>query len=214
MQTDPYTTALWLYFILVFGIVLVPGMDMFFVLANALARGRRAGLAATAGIMLGGACHTLFGMAFVTGLSRLLPAISSTMMVAGSLYMMWIGYTLVRSSITVAAVGPAQVRSDATIFTQGLLTCILNPKAWLFVLAVFPQFMKPEYGPIWAQGLALGAITVIVQMVVYGGLGLAATTGRDALTGSPAATIWIGRGAGALLIAVGVYALAQALNGA
>lgn len=134
------------------------------------------------------------------------------MMLAGSLYMMWIGYTLVRSSITVNAVGTAPVRSHRTIFVQGLLTCVLNPKAWLFVLAVFPQFMKPAYGPIWLQALAMGSITVVVQLVVYGGLGLAATGGRDALTGSPTATVWLGRCAGALLIAVAAYALARALK--
>ena len=50
-----YLEHLWLYFVLLVGIVVVPGMDMMFVLANALTGGRRAGLAATAGIMLGGA---------------------------------------------------------------------------------------------------------------------------------------------------------------
>jgi threonine/homoserine/homoserine lactone efflux protein len=206
-------TAMWLYFVLVLGIVLVPGMDMFFVLANALTSGRRAGMAATFGIMLGGLCHTLFGTAFVTGLSRLVPTISTAMIVAGSLYMMWIGWTLVRSSIAVGAVGAAPARSDATIFGQGLATCILNPKAWLFVLAVFPQFMRPDYGPIWLQALLMGAITIAVQFVVYGGLGLAATTSRDALTGNPTATVWLGRGAGALLIAAALYGLIHALAG-
>lgn len=55
-----YTQNLWLYFTLLFGIILVPGMDMFFVLANTLTNGRRAGLAATAGIMLGGAVHCAY----------------------------------------------------------------------------------------------------------------------------------------------------------
>src|SRR5215475_11561517 len=50
-----YAENLWLYFLLLFGIIIVPGMDMLFVLANALTGGRGAGLAATAGIMLGGA---------------------------------------------------------------------------------------------------------------------------------------------------------------
>jgi threonine/homoserine/homoserine lactone efflux protein len=211
ISMDP--TALWLYFVLVFGIVVVPGMDMLFVLANALSGGRRAGLAATAGIMLGGACHTLFGTAFVTGLSRLVPAVSTAMMVVGSLYMIWIGWTLVRSSITVGAIGTAPRRSDASIFRQGLLTCLLNPKAWLFVLAVFPQFIRPGDGPVWLQASLMGVVTVAVQMLVYGGLGMAATAGRDALTGSPAVTVWLGRCAGALLIAVAALALFRVATG-
>ncbi len=207
-----YWQALWLYFILLVGIIIVPGMDMFFVLANALTGGRRAGLAATFGIMLGGIFHTLFGTAFVTGLSTLVPTVSTVMMVAGSLYMLWIGLTLARSSIEVESVGAAPKRAVGKIFMQGLVTCLINPKAWLFVLAVYPQFMKPDYGPIWMQAVVMGVMTISVQLVVYGGLALAATRGREALTGSPTATIWIGRGAGLLLMAVAAFSLFQALR--
>lgn len=206
--------ALWLYFVLLVGIIVVPGMDMFFVLANALTGGRQAGLAATAGIMLGGVCHTLFGTVFVVGLSNVVPAISRTMLVAGSLYMLWIGLSLLRSTIEVHSIGTAARRPTPTIFLQGLLTCILNPKAWLFVLAVFPQFMKPEYGPIGLQALVMGTMTVTVQMAVYGGLALAAGKGREALTGHPAATVLLGRAAGALLVGAAAFALWEALRSA
>ena len=62
-----YTENLWLFFVLLFGIIAVPGMDMLFVLANALTGGSNRGLAATAGIMLGGAVHTLNGTATAVG---------------------------------------------------------------------------------------------------------------------------------------------------
>ena len=38
-----YSEALWIYLVLLFGIIVVPGMDMFFVIANALTGGRRPG---------------------------------------------------------------------------------------------------------------------------------------------------------------------------
>jgi threonine/homoserine/homoserine lactone efflux protein len=209
-----YAAALWLYFVLLVGIIVVPGMDMFFVLANALTGGRQAGLAATAGIMLGGVCHTLFGTVFVVGLSNVVPVLSKAMLVVGSLYMAWIGISLLRSTIEVHSVGTAARRPPAGIFLQGLLTCILNPKAWLFVLAVFPQFMKPEYGPIGLQALVMGTMTVTVQLAVYGGLALAAGQSRDALTGYPAATVLLGRAAGALLVAAAGFALWEALRAA
>lgn len=205
--------GLWLYFVLLVGIVVVPGMDMLFVLANALTGGRGAGLAATFGVMAGGACHVLFGTAFVSALSAFIPSVSLAMMVAGSLYMMWIGFSLARSSIAVEAVPGAPLRAERTVFLQGMATCLLNPKAWLFILAVFPQFMRPANGPLWQQAVIMGVMTVGVQMTVYGTLALAAARSRDALTGNPSLTMWIGRGAGMLLIGLAGLTLAEALRG-
>ena len=45
------TTHLWLFFVMVFGIVLLPGLDMAFILASSLVGGRGAGLSAVAGII-------------------------------------------------------------------------------------------------------------------------------------------------------------------
>ena len=202
-----YASQLWIFFLLLTGIVIVPGMDMAFVLANALTGGRRAGLVATAGMMVGGAVHTLTGTLAAAGVSRFIPMLQGPMLIGGSLYMMWIGLSLVRSRIVVGAIAPEQTRPAAAIFLQALATCLLNPKAWLFVLAVYPQFIRPDYGAYPAQALLLGAMTSSVQGLVYGGLALMAAKGRDALTGHPSATVAIGRGAGVLLILVGCLTL-------
>lgn len=209
-----YTENLWIFFILLAGIIVVPGMDMIFVLANALTGGKRAGLAATFGIMVGGVCHTLFGTVAVAALSRLVPAFSATMILAGSAYMVWVGIKLVRSSIVVDTVDGTNRAPLGTIFGQGLVTCLLNPKAWLFILAVYPQFLKPAFGPLWPQALVMGLLTVLVQLAVYGGLALTAARGRKAIVSSPSLTIWTGRTAGALLICVALFALLRPLAGA
>lgn len=206
---------LWLYFLLVAGIILVPGMDMLFVLASALVGGRRAGLAATSGIMLGGACHTTIGLLAVALLSALVPALFTPMLVVGSLYMLWVGYGLARSAITVdgtSGTGPERSRSEGRIFLQGLATSLLNPKAWLFVLAVFPQFIRPDLGPLLPQAAALGVITVLAQGAIYGAVALGALRARRALITNPAATTWVGRGAGILLMVVAAFTLSEALR--
>lgn len=197
-----YTENLWLFTLLLAGIIVVPGMDMIFVIANGLTGGRRAGVAATSGIMLGGAFHTLFGTVAVTVLSTLVPQLAGPMLVIGSAYMIWIGYKLARSAIVIDDIEASKLHRTVRIFIQGLITCLLNPKAWLFILAVYPQFMRPEYGPFWRQALIMGAPTLLLQATVYGGLAIAAAKGRDALTAKPEVTIWIGRAAGWLLVAV------------
>lgn len=204
-----YAENLWLFTLLLAGIITVPGMDMIFVIANGLTGGRRAGVAATSGIMLGGAFHTLFGTVAVATLSTLVPQLAGPMLVVGSAYMIWIGYTLARSAIVIDGIEASRLHRTIRIFTQGLITCLINPKAWLFILAVYPQFMRPEFGPFWRQALVMGALTLLLQATVYGGLALAAAKGRDALTSRPQVTIWIGRAAGWLLVAVAVLMLVE-----
>ncbi|WP_119388635.1 LysE family translocator [Taklimakanibacter lacteus] len=208
-----YPEALWIFFVLLAGIIIVPGMDMIFVIANALAGGRRAGMTATFGIVTGGACHTAFGAFAVVGASRLVPQLYAPMLLAGAAYMIWIGVTLIRSSITVAPIEAGKLRSLAAIFAQAIVTCILNPKAWLFVLAVYPQFIKPAFGPLWAQALVIGIMVAAMQFAVYGGLGLLAARGRDAMVGNPAFTIWSGRIAGLLLLLAAAFTLWRGWQG-
>lgn len=184
-------------------------MDMIFVIANALTGGRRAGMAATSGIMLGGVCHTLFGTLAVTALSTLVPQLSGPMLLVGTAYMIWIGFTLARSAIVIDGIEASRLHRPVRIFVQGLITCLLNPKAWAFILATYPQFMRPEYGSFWRQALVMGALTIFLQALIYGGLALAAAKGRDALVAQPGITIWIGRAAGWLLVAVAVLMLIE-----
>lgn len=199
-----YSENLWLFFVLLFGIILVPGMDMLYVLTNALTGGRRAGLSATAGIMAGGAVHTLFGTVSVGVLMKLMPSLFTVMLFVGSAYMAWIGVTLVRSSITVSAVGATLNRSSWVAFRQGTVTCVLNPKAYLFVFSVFPQFMRLQYGSLRSQALVMGTMIVLTQLGVYGGLALVASKSRDLLVTRPGATRFVGHAAGYLFLAVAV----------
>ena len=199
-----YTANLWLFLTLLFGILIVPGMDMMFVLANTLMGGRRAGLAATAGIMTGGAAHTVSGAIGAGLISHVSPTVFTALLYAGAAYMVWIGITLLRSSITIDGTVGVSTPSLWLAFRQGAVTCLLNPKAYLFVLAVYPQFLLPGYGPIWPQALAIGGMTVLMQFMIYGGLAVAAGPSREFLTSRPGMTRLIGRAAGGLFIAIAI----------
>jgi len=207
-----YTQNLWLYFVLLFGIIIVPGMDMFFVIANSLAGGWSRGLAATLGVNLGGVFHTIFGAFFVGVITRLAPQLITVILLASAAYMCWVGFALLKSSITVNEIGAAPKRSVASAFRQGFVTCVLNPKAYMFVLAVYPSFIQPRFGPVWAQALVMGVLTLVTQFSIYGGLGLAAAKSRDMLTGNPQVTTTIGRVCGLVFFAVAGFTVWHALR--
>ncbi len=205
-----YGESLSIFFLLLVGIIALPGMDMIFVVSHALTGGRKVGLYATAGMMSGGVCHALFGAGAAYGAARLLPSLAGAMMVAGAAYMAWIGYGLLRSAVALDRLeGEPSPRRHAVVFAQALATCLLNPKAWLFAIAVYPQFMRPEFGPWPRQVLVMGALTALVQAAIYGGAALAAAEARHALLSRRGATIWLGRGAGAMLGAFALYGLAR-----
>jgi len=193
---------LWLFFGLVFGIVILPGMDMAFVLGSALVGGRRTGLAAVAGLIAGGVCHVVMGASGLAVLLALVPTAFNAMLIAGSLYVAWIGWGLCRVDKGLALEGPRAILSPRATFARAALTNLMNPKAYVFMLAVFPQFIRPERGSIAGQAVVLGVIIAATQAGVYGTIAWLADGVRDWLGSHPGANRGIARTIGALLIAV------------
>jgi len=202
MKMEP--AQLWLFFLMVFGIVVLPGMDMAFVLANALAGGRRRGLLAVAGVIAGAVVHVAASALGIGLLLQMVPALFNAMLLAGAAYIAWIGFTLLRS----AAMGSAGdalptaavAASGWATFRQAALTNLLNPKAYLFMFAVFPQFFRPGAGSAWSQAAVLWAIIAITQAGVYGALALAAGGAGSALANRPRLQVLVMRAAGAMLV--------------
>lgn len=207
-----YAENLWLFFLVLFGIIILPGMDMLFVLASALTGGKRTGLSAASGMSAGGIVHSLYGALGVGMLAAWMPSLFLPLLVFGAAYMIWIGIGLMRSAIVVNGDGAQASASVRKAFWRAVLTCLSNPKAYLFMMAIYPQFLKPAYGPIWMQGLVMGAMVAVTQFTVYGALALTADKSRAWLVSSPGATIFIGRAAGFMLIAAALLTLWEALS--
>ncbi|MCZ7484960.1 LysE family translocator [Rhizobium rhizogenes] len=207
-----YAENLWLFFLVLFGIIILPGMDMLFVLASALTGGRKTGLSAASGMSAGGIVHSLYGAAGVGLLATWMPSLFLPLLIVGAAYMVWIGIGLMRSAIVVNGDEAQASASSKKAFWRAVLTCLSNPKAYLFMMAVYPQFLKPAYGPIWMQGLVMGMMVAVTQFTVYGALALTADKSRQWLVSSPGATIFIGRAAGFMLVAAAMLTFWEALS--
>lgn len=202
---------LWLFFLMVFGIVVIPGMDMAFVLASSLSGGRRTGMLAVAGIIVGGACHVVASALGIGLLLQLFPTLFNALLLAGAVYIAWIGVSLLRNATLAGALPKTRWAGSAwATFRQAVLTCLLNPKAYLFMFAVFPQFLRPERGGVWAQALVLGVIISLTQAAVYGAVAMAASGAGKGLGEKPRMQAFVVRAAGSLLI---LGALLTALEG-
>jgi threonine/homoserine/homoserine lactone efflux protein len=195
-----HSADLLLFAALVFGIIVLPGLDMAYVMGSSLTAGRRHGLAAVAGIAAGGVCYVVMTTLGISVLLKMIPAAFNALLLAGALYIAWIGISLLRADSAFGVQAGGGAMSAWTTFRRGALTSLMNPKAYLFMLAVFPQFLHAEYGPLWSQALALWVIIAVTQVAVYGAVALAAAQARGWLVRKPAAGMVAARVVGVVLV--------------
>lgn len=184
---------------------ITPGADSLYIVARSVSQGSRAGMAAAFGIGVGCYVH-IFAAAI--GLSALLATSATaftTVKLIGAMYLLYVGISLVRSNPPTAgsqiAVAPAL---PVTIFWQGFLTNVLNPKVALFFLAFVPQFIDPSAPNKALAFVFLGAIfnftgTAWCLFLAWS----AAYFSRRTSQGSQAFS-WFSRGAGSLFIFLGL----------
>lgn len=212
-MTAASTPDLWLFFALVFGVIVLPGMDMAFVASSALTNGLRGGMTAVAGIVAAGMLHVAVGATGVAALLVLWPAAYNALLVAGTIYMVWIGVAILRSAAEPgdASVAAAAGRSSAgAIFRRAALTCLLNPKAYAFMLAVFPAFIRSADHALAAQALRLGAVIALTQLAVYGAVAVFVAQARRWSGASAQGQRWAACIVGVALIAGAALTLALA----
>lgn len=185
-----------------------PGPGVLYVWARCLSQGRGAGFASMLGIESG---EVVWLVAVATGVTALLATSVSALTVlriAGALYLVYLGVQRWRSSDPVATPSPQPI---LRIFTQGVVTQVLNPKVAVFFVAFLPQFLNPA-GAIGPQVAVLGAIYIVVALMVDTTYVLAASAISSRFMRSRAAQRRTGRFAAATYVALGVAAAASGVK--
>ncbi len=146
-----------------------PGPDFVLVTRHAALSGRRAGIAAAAGIACG-----VFAWAVVAafGVAALLAASAvafSIVKLAGAAYLAYLGLKSLRAALRGGRMN-SQAQKDRTVsswvaFRQGLVTNLLNPKCAVFFVALMPQFVSGQ--PRLGQTLLLSAVAVLITVVWF-----------------------------------------------
>ncbi|HSN16863.1 MAG TPA: LysE family translocator [Gammaproteobacteria bacterium] len=208
-----HTADLWLYFLLVGGVILLPGTDMTYVLASALTGGRRGGFAATFGIITGAVFHMGAAVLGLGMLLKLYPIAFKLLLLAGTAFIAWIGINIFRKAVVLRVHPDMPVRKPMAAYLQGAIANLLNPAAYLFTLAVIPQFMRPDYGPLWFQGMVLWCIGSCCELAVYGTVTLLAAQIRRRLERDAVAMVRVSRVVGLLLLSVAMLSAARTLRG-
>lgn len=166
-------------------LVAMPGPATVYIVTRSLDQGKQAGFASVLGISAGSVVHFF---AAGLGLSAILmtsAAAFSVVKYAGAAYLIYLGVQKLRSHERLLLEGPVNRDSLLTIFRQGVVVNVLNPKAAVFFLAFLPQFLDPAQGPIWPQLVPLCAIFMVIGLMGDGTYALIAGRMRRWLRRNP-----------------------------
>ena len=135
------TTDLALFVVAGLLLNITPGPDTLYIVGRSASQGWRGGAVAALGISAGLLVHTF---AAAVGLSALLAASATAFTVVkwlGAAYLVYVGVSLFFAGARVEPGARMEMASLRTVFLQGFLTNVLNPKVALFFLAFLPQFV-------------------------------------------------------------------------
>jgi len=185
-------------------LAVTPGPDMAVVTKNALAHGRRGVVLTTSGI---GLALVVWVTATAIGLSALLRTSGGVLFalkLVGACYLAYLGIRALldsreRPSDLMAGV-PAAARAGS-VFRQGFLSAISNPKLGVFFVTFLPQFVLPGQ-PVLARLLELGVTFAVIGWIWMNVYGIFVTRLRDVIT-TPRVRQWMQRVTGVVLLGFG-----------
>jgi leucine efflux protein len=190
-------------------IVLLPGPNSLYVMTVASRWGIGAGYRGACGIFLGDTILMILSTTGVASLLQSTPSLFMGLRYAGAAYLAWLGLGLLRSSYRIWAgreEAPTATPSvDASRpFRTALLISLMNPKAILFFVSFFIQFVSPDYPYPELSFLILGVIVqacsvLYLSVLIFGGAHLAAQFRRRQRLSATATG-----GVGGLFIAFGL----------
>jgi leucine efflux protein len=158
-------------------IILLPGPNSLYVLSTAARAGIATGYRAAAGVFLGDTTLITLTSLGAASLLRTTPVVFDAVKLIGAVYLLVIGYGMLRAARDLwrerhagpdalsAAVPSAEPESNqGSPLRRALLISLLNPKAILFLLSFFVQFVDPAYAD---PGLSFAVLGGTVQLFSF-----------------------------------------------
>ena len=154
-----------LYALAAIGLSLTPGPNGLLALTHGALHGTKKTLATIAGGSLG------FGLVIglsMFGIGALLATWAGLLVIMkwlGGAYLVWLGIQLIRSEpINISRSKNAGNGKLRTLFSQGLISAVSNPKGILFFVAFLPQFVNPQES-LFTQFLLMAMTFIVIEFI-------------------------------------------------
>lgn len=185
-------TDFWTFFLGTVVIVLLPGPNSLYVLSVGAQRGVRQGYLGACGVALGDLILMVLSACGAATMLKASPLLFMAVKYAGAAYLGWIGVQMLlgcwrrlRDGDAGAGGGAAAapIARDVNPFKKALVISLMNPKAILFFISFFVQFVDPAFAPALLSFAVLGLICQILSLsyltaLIFAGTRLAAAFRR------------------------------------
>jgi RhtB (resistance to homoserine/threonine) family protein len=185
--------------------VISPGPDLVVAIRNSIAHGRMIGIYTALGFGLSVAVHVTYTSLGLAALVAKSVIIFSIIKVIGVVYLLYMGIKAIRSQGTTEKnFTPSKGTNLLTpnkAFWQGFITNLFNPKATLFFLALFSQFINPT--DTYLVYILYGSICVSLVVIWFSLVSIFLTIPKIS-SGFFGISKWVDRVCGILFIALGI----------
>ncbi len=154
-------TNLWVFLLASLVLALTPGPGVLFIVARTAAHGLRAGLVSVAAIALGNLGSAVGAALGLAAIFKISSAAFLLIKLAGAGYLIYLAIAALRTRRPGGHAPDAAGIRLGSVFKDGVLVALLNPKTALFFAAFLPQFVTAG-GDYDRQCIALGAIFVLI----------------------------------------------------
>ncbi|MDP5189081.1 LysE family translocator [Rheinheimera baltica] len=154
-----------------------PGMCMTLAMTLGMSQGVRRTLWMMWGEMLGVALVAILAVCGVAAIMLQFPEVFQWFKIAGACYLAYIGLQMWRAKGKLALPQPGELpalMTRRTLFSQGFITAVSNPKGWAFHMALLPPFIDSQLA-FWPQLLVLVSIILLLE---FGSMLLYASGGK------------------------------------
>ncbi|MCU6668953.1 leucine efflux protein LeuE [Enterobacteriaceae bacterium H4N4] len=165
MFADLGVLNFWTYVVGAIFIVLVPGPNTLFVLKTGIGHGVKKGYLAASGVFIGDAVLMFLAWAGVAALIQTTPVLFNIVRYLGAFYLLWLGGKMLWSVARHKQQGEnSGIEPAKTIMKRSLVLSMTNPKAILFYVSFFVQFIDVN-----AQntGVAFMVLAITLEIISF-----------------------------------------------
>ncbi|MET9387307.1 leucine efflux protein LeuE [Streptomyces sp. NPDC002928] len=195
-------------------IVLLPGPNSLYVLSVAARRGIRAGYTAAAGVWCGDTVLMTLSAAGVASLLQANAVLFGIVKYAGAGYLTWLAVGMMRAAWGLwrtrrertvdEAPGAAATGAEERPYRRAFVVSLFNPKAILFFVAFFVQFVDPGYAYPALSFVVLGAFAQLASFLYLSALIFSGTKLAAAFRRRKRLSAWATSAAGVLFLGFAV----------